>query len=400
MALRSLQFEPRDVVARTAASVDRLAAERRPAVAAALPIVSAQRQRAVERRRVSPACSVRDSSTLAARIAHLDPRRSRGSHAQHAGRRGGRGRRRAPTAGARRRRRRPARPPARRGRGAGRLRRRRRRRRRRVGDRRRRGARRPARGADGRRPRRRPTPGAGAASAEADAAAGTRTSAADQQQRDSQNTGRRSSAAQSRGSTRAGPLAERRVQAVADVRRARRARASAAAARSTGAGSIFSARQTVCASARAKVASGSSSKRSASSASSFRRHLDRRGQRGDVQALRSRAPRAAAAPAVGAPPARRRVGAVTHRSARARRPRASRDCGKRLRSWRPKLARRPARLPSLFSMRAASHSVCALRRSGMRVDAADVEARALELAAPVQHLGQVDRGDRVAGSSS
>ena len=65
---------------------------------------------------------------------------------------------------------------------------------------------------------------------------------------------------------RPGPLAERRVEAAAHllepVPRHRQQR-------STGAASIFSARQTVCARARAKVASGNASSRSASSISSF-----------------------------------------------------------------------------------------------------------------------------------
>ena len=56
---------------------------------------------------------------------------------------------------------------------------------------------------------------------------------------------------------------------------------------STGAGSICSARQTLAASARANTGSGKASMSSASSASSLlRRHLERRGHRVDVQAVR------------------------------------------------------------------------------------------------------------------
>ena len=78
---------------------------------------------------------------------------------------------------------------------------------------------------------------------------------------------------------------------------------------STGAASIFSVRQTVCASARVKVASGSSSKRSASSSLELaRRDLDRRGQRRDVQALAWRAWRSRPPAVAAAPPAARRPG--------------------------------------------------------------------------------------------
>ena len=53
--------------------------------------------------------------------------------------------------------------------------------------------------------------------------------------------------------------------------------------------------------------------------------------------------------------------------------------------------------PSLCSIRAASHSVCALASSCLRVDAADVEARALVLGVAVQHLRQVHGDRRVRG---
>ena len=52
-------------------------------------------------------------------------------------------------------------------------------------------------------------------------------------------------------------------------------------------------------------------------------------------------------------------------------------------------------------MRAASHSVCGVGQRRHCVDAADVEARALVVAALVQHLGQVAAAIAgLAGSSS
>ena len=94
----------------------------------------------------------------------------------------------------------------------------------------------------------------------------------------------------------------------------------------------------------------------------LRRHLDRRRERGDVQALLlARLAQQSARP-VGAPAARRRL-AGSLIEVPAGEGAASRESGKRLRSWVPK-SFAPWRLPSLFSIRAASQSVCALATSG------------------------------------
>ena len=186
------------------------------------------------------------------------------------------------------------------------------------------------------------------------------TAAATQHERVSQNTGRSATPAPSRwtstpgrsrnGALRPSPTCSRRCPS------GRRQQ------RSTAAGSILSARQTVCASARVKVASGSASKRSASSSSSFLGvTLIDAARAAMCRPWRSRASRSSR-PALGA--AGPTAVPLPHSSNALRAyAAASRESGKRLRSWLPNSAA-PWRLPSLFSIRAASHSVCALATSG------------------------------------
>ena len=136
--------------------------------------------------------------------------------------------------------------------------------------------------------------------------------------------------------------------------------------RSTGAGSIFSARQTVCASARANVGVGQRVEAvGLEQLELLRRHLDRRRRARRCAGPGARAPRAAVAPALGAAPGRRcrRRGSSLIERARVRTPPPRATRGKRLRSCAPNSAA-PCRLPSLCSIRAASHSVCALATSG------------------------------------
>ena len=90
------QLQPRDVVARLARQVDRLAAKPDLASPAALPMVRRSGS-APSRPTVSPAATMRDSSSLAAARRAPRPTTARGPQLHHAVARGGRGGRRAAT---------------------------------------------------------------------------------------------------------------------------------------------------------------------------------------------------------------------------------------------------------------------------------------------------------------
>ena len=180
--------------------------------------------------------------------------------------------------------------------------------------------------------------GAGAAMAATGSAAATTAAAAAGNRRPARATSSASAGQDQRPDRRAGqPRGSSRPAGRGRARSGHRCRApapaapAAAAGPAPGAASIFSVRQTVCASARVKVASGSSSQRSFSSASSLRgATLIAAASAAMCRPCFSRAA-CSSAPALA--PCRR--GGLSHRSGPVRTAAVSVDCGKRSRSWRP-----------------------------------------------------------------